>query len=321
MPAAPLFGDGCAVVIGLRRLGSALPHPLPFSNNNLLPLEKALAFMHGLLCDARKLTHVAYLRRDPVVPELFGIRRVASQSVLSRFFAGFDSAAENLRCFRPLWRWCLERLPSRKEGYTLDLDSTQFAARGRTAGRRGGGIYPAWTQALFASAFGRAGGGAAGGATVVAARQCLLRQQRHGVLFGFMGKSAAPHSLGRGAGRLRLLPAGTAGLVGTVTPALRGGGATEPTHPAAAARRLGLDPNRSDGNGSRRVDVSGPALATPTALGLDPPSGGGQRPAGRQKTDRCAGLSISSPGHQPARQRPVHWKSGAITMAGPIAKT
>ncbi len=39
---------------------------------------------------------------------------------------GFDSAAANLRCFRPLWRWCVHRLPSRKEGYTLDLDSTRL---------------------------------------------------------------------------------------------------------------------------------------------------------------------------------------------------
>ena len=107
-------------------LAAALPQVLPLSNNKILPVEKALAFMHGLLCEARKLTHVAYLRRDPVVPELIGVRRVASQSVLSRFFQGFDSAANNLRCFRPLWHWCLDRLPSRKEGYTLDLDSMRL---------------------------------------------------------------------------------------------------------------------------------------------------------------------------------------------------
>jgi hypothetical protein len=113
--------------LGWRQLlAAALPQPLPLSNNKLLPVEKALAFMHGLLCDARKLTHVAYLRRDPVVPELIGARRVASQSVLSRFFQGFASAGHNLRCFRPLWHWCLHRLPSRKEGYTLDLDSTRL---------------------------------------------------------------------------------------------------------------------------------------------------------------------------------------------------
>lgn len=107
-------------------LRAALPHALPLSNNHLLPVEKALAFLHGLLCDARKLTHVAYLRRDPVAPELIGVRRVASQSSLSRFFQGFDSAGTNLRCFRPLWHWCLDRLPSAKEGYTLDLDSTRL---------------------------------------------------------------------------------------------------------------------------------------------------------------------------------------------------
>jgi hypothetical protein len=112
---------------GVGALTKALPHALPLSNNHLLPIEKALAFIHGLLCDARKLTHVAYLRRDPVTPELIGVRRVASQSVLSRFFQGFDSAGSNLRCFRRLWRWSLEQLPSAREGgYTLDLDSTRL---------------------------------------------------------------------------------------------------------------------------------------------------------------------------------------------------
>jgi hypothetical protein len=109
-----------------RKLAEALPHQRPQSNNRLLPEEKALAFMHGVLCDARKLTQVAYLRRDPLVPELLGIRRVASQSVLSRFFRGFGSAGANLRCFRPLWHWCLDRLPTPKAGYTLDLDSTRL---------------------------------------------------------------------------------------------------------------------------------------------------------------------------------------------------
>lgn len=110
--------------IGL--LEKCLPHPLPKSNNCLQPLCKALGFIQGLLCGAKKLTHVAYLRRDPMVPEMVGIKRVASQSVLSRFFHGFASAGANLRCFRPLFGWCLERLPSRQGGYALDLDSTRL---------------------------------------------------------------------------------------------------------------------------------------------------------------------------------------------------
>lgn len=116
-----LHGSGW---IGL--LEKCLPHPLPKSNNCLQPLCKALAFIQGLLCGAKKFTHVAYLRRDPMVPELVGIKRVPSQSVLTRFFQGFRGAGANLRCFRPLFRWCLERLPSRKGGYALDLDSTRL---------------------------------------------------------------------------------------------------------------------------------------------------------------------------------------------------
>ncbi|MCC5021395.1 MAG: transposase [Candidatus Synoicihabitans palmerolidicus] len=107
-------------------LEKALPHPAPTSNNARTALSKALGFMQGLLCGAKKLTHVAYWRRDPMMPPLFGIKCVASQSTLSRFFQGFTSAGANLACFQPLFKWCLHRLPSRPEGYALDLDSTRL---------------------------------------------------------------------------------------------------------------------------------------------------------------------------------------------------
>jgi hypothetical protein len=64
-------------------LAKHCPHRAPTSNNYLTAVEKALAFTHGLLCEARKLTHLAYFRRDPVVPELLGIRRVASFGMTS----------------------------------------------------------------------------------------------------------------------------------------------------------------------------------------------------------------------------------------------
>jgi hypothetical protein len=103
-----------------------LPHPPPTSNNALSPLTKVLGFVQGLLCGAKKLTHLAYLRRDPMMPELLGIKRVPSQSTFTRFFQGFTSAGKNLACFRPLFRFGLERLPSRREGYALDMDSTRL---------------------------------------------------------------------------------------------------------------------------------------------------------------------------------------------------
>ena len=99
---------------------------MPASNNHLTPLEKAVGFLQGILCEARKLTHVAYLRRDPLMPELLGVRRVPSQSTLSRFFQAFGGVAANATCFRVLWNWTMKRLPSRWDGYTLDLDSTKL---------------------------------------------------------------------------------------------------------------------------------------------------------------------------------------------------
>jgi len=107
-------------------LEKALPHQMPLSSNPLTPLEKAVGFWQGILCEACKLTPVAYLRRDPLMPELLGVRRVPSQSTLSRFFHAFGGVAANAKCFRVLWNWTMKKLPSRREGYTLDLDSTKL---------------------------------------------------------------------------------------------------------------------------------------------------------------------------------------------------
>ena len=48
----------------IKTLAAALPQAPALSNNSLTALAQALAFTHGLLCEARKLTQVAYLRRD-----------------------------------------------------------------------------------------------------------------------------------------------------------------------------------------------------------------------------------------------------------------
>lgn len=108
------------------RVARCLPHPEPASNHALSPLTKVLGFVQGLLCGAKKLTHCAYLRRDPMLPALLGIKRVPSQSTFTRFFQGFTSAGKNLACFRPLFAWGMQRLPGKREGYALDLDSTRL---------------------------------------------------------------------------------------------------------------------------------------------------------------------------------------------------
>jgi len=100
--------------------------PVRTSPNALAAEDLALGFISGILAGAKKLAHVAYLRRDPLVAGLLGIEAVGSQSSFSRFFQGFKTGQQNSGCFEPLWQWGLERLASRPGGYTLDLDSTQL---------------------------------------------------------------------------------------------------------------------------------------------------------------------------------------------------
>ena len=90
-------------------LSAALPHR-PTSPNARPPFETALGFIAGILAGADKLARIAHLRDDPVLPEVMEIKRLPSQSRLSRWLCVFDGAGRNLRAFRVLWRWGMERL-------------------------------------------------------------------------------------------------------------------------------------------------------------------------------------------------------------------
>jgi hypothetical protein len=111
------------------RFGELLRRVLPHqrTSKKAIPVaDLALGFLAGILAGAQKLAQVAHLRSDVMLPALLAIQRIGSQSTFTRFFQGFPSAGKNLATFRPLWRWCQERLPSRPGGYALDLDSTRL---------------------------------------------------------------------------------------------------------------------------------------------------------------------------------------------------
>jgi len=82
-------------------LEKCLPHPLPKSNNHLKPLCKALGFVQGLLCGAKKLTHVAYLRRDPMVPEMLGDQAGGEPVGLDAVFPGVLQCGTQSELFSP----------------------------------------------------------------------------------------------------------------------------------------------------------------------------------------------------------------------------
>lgn len=101
-------------------LAGHLPHA-PTSPNAYAPTDVALGFLGGILCGADKLSRVAWLQSDPAVSEVLGVEAVASQPTLSRFFGAFTQKSSSL--LSRLHASAVWALPSRKEGYTLDLDS------------------------------------------------------------------------------------------------------------------------------------------------------------------------------------------------------
>ena len=103
-----------------KRIREALPHE-PTSPNAYDPADIALGYVGGILAGADKLSRVAWLRSDRAIAEVLGIEAMPSQSTLSRFFGRFTAGANER--VQGLYRWAFQHLPSRPEGYTLDMDS------------------------------------------------------------------------------------------------------------------------------------------------------------------------------------------------------
>jgi hypothetical protein len=110
--------------IGWRKaLADALPHR-PTSPNAYAPVDISLGFMGGVLAGADKFSRVGQLCGDPALPEVLGLEAVASQPTLTRFFSRFSQAANE--SFGPRHGFLLRQLPSHRDGYTLDVDSTSI---------------------------------------------------------------------------------------------------------------------------------------------------------------------------------------------------
>lgn len=103
-----------------QQLREVLPHD-PTSPNAYDPTDVALGYVGGILGGADKLSRVAWLQSDAAVAEVLGIEAVPSQSTLSRFFSVFNQ--RTCQTLGGLHARALYSLPSRREGYTLDLDS------------------------------------------------------------------------------------------------------------------------------------------------------------------------------------------------------
>lgn len=122
----------------LGKLGYAqkIAEHIPFqlkSPNAIDPARTFTAFIVSVLIGARRFAHTGLFRIDKTLHALMGIGRFPNDDTIRNLFKRFTEA-NIYKFYDPLWRWMLERVPQRSEGYTLDLDSTVFERYGNQQG-------------------------------------------------------------------------------------------------------------------------------------------------------------------------------------------
>jgi len=133
------FGGLSSFIAFLQQRGFAevVQKHLPFAepaSNNAIPLGQVLtAFVLSVVVGARRFAHCQWLRADRVLHVLLGLKRFPGDDTIRNFFNRFSQGSIQ-RFWRPLWRWQLDQVPDRTEGFSLDLDSTVFCREGRQEG-------------------------------------------------------------------------------------------------------------------------------------------------------------------------------------------
>lgn len=132
--------------VGLRNLVDRSLHGLVRTSPNALPAsDLLLGFMVGVLTGATRMLHLERLRADSALRTLFGIRRFVAPTTYARLFQALRGQCQ-VHFWETVVAWTLDRLPARREGYTLDIDSTVVERYGEQDGaicgynprRRGG---------------------------------------------------------------------------------------------------------------------------------------------------------------------------------------
>jgi hypothetical protein len=120
--------------IGLRKeLGESLAGFVKRSNNRISSVEVMLSWFYGLALGAERFEHFTRYRRDRLLGELLGVKRIGSPDTLRRLFLRF-SYREVTEVSEGLMRFSLSRMRPVLMGHTLDLDSTVLCRYGEQEG-------------------------------------------------------------------------------------------------------------------------------------------------------------------------------------------
>jgi hypothetical protein len=132
------FGGIAVFISFLDKIGfaSAVRQHMPIrwkSSNHIDPASTFTAFLMSVLVGARRFAHAGLLRGDRALHALLGMHRFPTDDTIRNLFRAFGMG-EVQRFYEPMADWLMQRLPSREDGYSLDLDSTVFERYGKQEG-------------------------------------------------------------------------------------------------------------------------------------------------------------------------------------------
>src|SRR5208283_2750900 len=132
------LGGVTVFVVFLHKLGfvEKLRQHMPIqwkSPNQIDPTTTFTAFLMAVLAGAKRFAHANWLRNDRALHALLGLSRFPVDDTIRNLFRRFGMGDVH-RLFDPLAEWQMERLPTRSDGYSLDLDSTVFERYGQQQG-------------------------------------------------------------------------------------------------------------------------------------------------------------------------------------------
>lgn len=132
------FGGIAVFVSFLGKIGfaEAVRKHMPIrwkSPNHIDPTSTFTAFLIAVLVGARRFAHAGLLRGDRALHALLGMDRFPTDDTIRNLFRAFGMG-EVQRFYEPMAEWLMQRLPSREDGYSLDLDSTVLERYGKQEG-------------------------------------------------------------------------------------------------------------------------------------------------------------------------------------------
>jgi Transposase DDE domain group 1 len=132
------FGGIAVFISFLGKIGfaEAVRQHMPIrwkSPNHIDPTSTFTAFLVSVLVGARRFAPAGLLRGDRALHTLLGMDRFPTDDTIRNLFRAFGMGQVQ-RFYEPMAEWLMQRLPSRQDGYALDLDSTVFERYGKQEG-------------------------------------------------------------------------------------------------------------------------------------------------------------------------------------------